>query len=509
MVTKHTAHQIAHVDAERPAEPLLAGFDSINYSSQARISREMRAKLEAEKLAAQLAAREGAAHCPEWLGAKVLPNGAKGYSLLIETEDFTVKVLGANIPNRPGLYVELRSLFLHTHSGGARGACEEALCWVRDQLLYDQDETTTRRLVSFAGVKLSRVDLHMDWQGGWEPSPADALNFVKPARVKWQIYSDGTTFTGIAFGRGALTARVYRKSLEVREKQNEAYLALLSERKPATFDLHGDIWRLEFQLRREGATGLRLYREPDAGDDDDTIEAELAAEDLPHIGTLPRLFTHINALWKYLTTHTLRLVEPSPLANRSRWPVHPTWTQLRDTFAEEAGSEPLNEDQSELVRGMRFEGKSRLLRRMLLGVIASLELEDASPTSAALAAISKWVDEAARREGERSEARRAHYLARYGHVPAWVEHGMGEKEARVRKVCHRVQMLLGIFSARGVLPLELKPAHSVGDLLVQHLDDLEREAEDKGGLDQVLADHFSKVYRVAAPRDLFAVKEAI
>ena len=483
---------------------LLAGIDTIHFSTEVNVSETVRAKLDEAKEAAQLAAKENAVHCPDWLGAQVHPHGTRGgYGHLIETEDFTVKVLGANIPNRPGLHIELRSLFLHTHPEGARGACEEALCWVREQLLYDQDEATIRRLVSFEGVKLSRVDLHIDWQGGWEPSPADALNFVKPARVKWQVYSDGTTFTGIAFGRGALMARVYRKSLEVREKQNEAYLALLSERKPDEFDLHGDIWRLEFQLRREGTTGFRLYREPDAGDDADTIEAELAAEDLPHIGTLPRLFTHMDALWKYLTTHTLRLVEPSDAANRSRWPVHPTWAQLRDTFAEEAAYEPLDEDQRELVRGMRFEGKSRLLRRMLLGVIASLELEDASPTSAALAAISTWVDEAARREAERAEARRAHYLARYGHVPPWVERGMGEREIRVRQVRHRVQMLLGIFSARGVLPLELKPAHSVGDLLVQHLDGLEREAEDKGGLDQVLADHFSRIYKVVAPRHLF------
>jgi len=36
----------------------------------------------------------------------------------------------------------------------------------------------------------------------------------------------------------------------------------------------------------------------------------------------------------------------------------------------------------------------------------------------------------------------------------------------------RVQMLLGIFAAHGVLPLEFKPAYSVADLLVQHLDSL-------------------------------------
>jgi len=52
---------------------------------------------------------------------------------------------------------------------------------------------------------------------------------------------------------------------------------------------------------------------------------------------------------------------------------------------------------------------------------------------------------------------------------------------QVEQVEHRVQMLLGIFSAKGVLPLEFKPAHSVGDLLTQHLDELEQEAERKGG----------------------------
>jgi hypothetical protein len=322
-------------------------------------------------------------------------------------------------------------------------------------------------------------------------------------RVKSQTYSEGATFTGMAFGRGALMARIYRKSLEAKERNNEAYFALLSERAPADFRLHADVWRLEFQLRREGTKGFKLYQEPDTEDDEQAIEAELSAEDLPHIGSLPRFFAYMDPLWKHLTHHTLRLVEPDGSVNRSRWPVHTTWAYLRDAFATVAGCEPLGEDAAELVRGMRYEGKSRLLRRMLLGVVASLEVEDASPTSAALAALSKWVDETARREAERAEARKTRYLMRYGRVPAWVEKEMGEREARIRQVRHRIQMLLGIFSARGVLPLELKPAQSVGDLLVQHLDDLEREAEGKGGLDQVLADHFSRIYKVTAPRDLF------
>lgn len=127
-------------------------------------------------------------------------------------------------------------------------------------------------------------------------------------------------------------------------------------------------------------------------DDEQAIEAELAAEDLPHIGSLPRLFAHMDPLWKYLTTHTLRLVEPSTSANQSQWPINLTWAMLRDTFADEAQCEPLADDQRELVRGMRFEGKSSLLHRMLLGVVASLEVEDASPTSAALATLSTRVE---------------------------------------------------------------------------------------------------------------------
>ncbi len=65
-------------------------------------------------------------------------------------------------------------------------------------------------------------------------------------------------------------------------------------------------------------------------------------------------------------------------------------------------------------------------------------------------------------------------------------------------------MLLGIFASHGVLPLEFKPAYSVGDLLLQHLDALEQEAGEKGGVQQLLADHFARVYKVAVAPSLAA-----
>jgi hypothetical protein len=165
----------------------LAGPDTIHLSVDLPISDAMRDTLDTEKEAAQLKATGKAVHCPEWLGAQVLPHGSRGgYGHLLETDDFSVKVLGRGIPHRPGLYLELRSHFLHTHAGGPQGACEEALCWVREHLIDDQDDEHMRSRVAFDAVRLARVDLHADWQGGWMPSAelGDSLRFLKPARVK-------------------------------------------------------------------------------------------------------------------------------------------------------------------------------------------------------------------------------------------------------------------------------------------------------------------------------------
>lgn len=73
---------------------------------------------------------------------------------------------------------------------------------------------------------------------------------------------------------------------------------------------------------------------------------------------------------------------------------------------------------------------------------------------------------------------------------------MEERYTRVKQIEHRVRVLLGAFGASGVLPLEFKPAYSVGDLLVQHLDALEREGDEKGGVQQLLENHFAKVYKM-------------
>jgi len=113
--------------------------------------------------------------------------------------------------------------------------------------------------------------------------------------------------------------------------------------------------------------------------------------------------------------------------------------------------------------------------------------------------LQRWMERVAGKEVERITAKCRRYHDQGKPVPTWVRAGMDERFRRVEQIEQRVQMLLGIFASHGVLPLEFKPAYSVGDLLLQHLEALEQEADEKGGMQQALADHFAKVYKVGLP----------
>src|SRR6185437_14355058 len=96
--------------------PLLAGMDTVYFSCDLPLSDTMRERLTQEKAVAQARVTQRQVYCPEWLEARIASQGAKGsYAFLIETEDFSVKLLGQHIQNRPSVFIEMRSHALHTH----------------------------------------------------------------------------------------------------------------------------------------------------------------------------------------------------------------------------------------------------------------------------------------------------------------------------------------------------------------------------------------------------------
>jgi len=145
-----------------------AGVDTLEMSFDVEVSDEMWARLEGEREEAQRLAEERRAdHCPEWLGACLRPTGARGgYRFLIETPYFSIKLL-RGVPHRPPIFVELRAFGLHTHQGGAGGACEAACAYLREVLLVDRDPAWVAEVVSVDTARCSRLDLYVDWQGGW------------------------------------------------------------------------------------------------------------------------------------------------------------------------------------------------------------------------------------------------------------------------------------------------------------------------------------------------------
>jgi hypothetical protein len=403
--------------------------------------------------------RAGRVHCPEWLDAQLRPSGVQGYPYVIDTEAFSVRVAGEHQVSWPGLCVELRSHFLHTHPDGARGACEDALGWVCSQLLYDQPPAVHEQ-ASFGAVNVSRADLHIDWQSGFVPtfSEGEERRFIRPRSLLWHPYIVGTTCQGYRFGSGdPLMARIYNKTSECQRRHDESSAALLMACAGEGFDPTRDVWRLECELKREALASLKLVAELDTEDVEADIAAELSAEELPHVGSLPKLFAHLDAIFQHLSYHWLRLVQPSRGRVRSRWPLDPTWQVLRAECAQVAVAPPFDKRSLQVVRGARYSGRNRLLNRMAAGLLASLEREDASVASASLAQLHVWAE----REARRMTARRVRLLERLdeqGELDALPEDELRERLGAIAAgrgvamvdrgevVRQRLQELLGIWA---------------------------------------------------------------
>jgi hypothetical protein len=146
----------------------------------------------------------------------------------------------------------MRSFPLHLHPKGPLGVCEEAVAFVRAVLLADN--LTAQLEVSLKEAKRSRIDFHLDWQGGWRPTMAgEAIPcFIKPGHTSWNTYMQGNTCLGYSFGKKRLMARIYNKSLQMRQQQQDWYPLYLQAKAGEKFHRDEDGYRLEYELKREG-----------------------------------------------------------------------------------------------------------------------------------------------------------------------------------------------------------------------------------------------------------------
>src|SRR5256885_3464286 len=180
------------------------------------------------------------------------PHGLRGYAYWLASPDFEL-LLGRS-ERFPAALVQLHSAYLH--SLGVEWAVD-----LVEQLL---------RLEVFAGrpeLAVSRVDLYADAMG-WRLELADLDRFVCRGRSRRgfvdreQAFATGRRLTGFMFGRDALVARPYAKTVEIALRGVTWLPDLWGEHDGET-----PVWRLEFQYRRPGLVefGLRSVDDVLAG----------------------------------------------------------------------------------------------------------------------------------------------------------------------------------------------------------------------------------------------------
>jgi hypothetical protein len=486
------------------------GIDTLYLSFDIHLGDQTWAQLEAElEAATALDTQRHTVHTPDWLNAIVRPHGARGgYHFLIETDIWSIKLL-RDTPNRPPIYVELRAFGLKTHRGGVWGLCEEVCAYLRDVLLTDSPDDTS--VVNVEDARVSRLDLFVDWQGGWYPTLTEGEHrlFIKPSRASWKPQMEGNTCTGYTVGKSHVNARIYNKTLQANKEKLDWYFTELTQRNGSLYDPTQPVWRLEFELQRAGVKGFRLATKQEQTDPDALLESELAAEDLPHIGTVGKALQWLGPIFAYLSRHWLRVVVPTADENRARWPTHPTWIALREAFVAYAeahknarrGGQTLPEDRLRLVRAERHSGYQRLLNRMVVGVHDTLALMESDP----ITAFTAWLDYNRRiaELAQRQRAARSLYRTGWEHMAerradAYAQRGAGGAGERDRRWLMLLEATLGICTSAGVVKESLPQVSTVAELVEQLVPDLEAVALAKGGVGQLLHDKWRKVYKVSA-----------
>ena len=283
--------------------PLRHGVDSVYLSYPGGIDRHVAVMLQELKELAQSVDDHRQAGGAYYNGDHiftVLPRGRGRFAFVLEDNWFRLELSNASANVLPLAHVQMRSEYL-TAVG-----VEEALA-VLDGLIPEFGEAS-------GPATLSRIDLFVDFTTDLDLTSLPGDHWVKRCR-KRDIHEDRDYVTGMTFGAGnEVSARLYDKTRELL-KSGKDYLKPLWAAQG--WEEGQTVWRMEFQVRREGLP--------------DELRGP-ASDSVPLLGLL----------WRYLTTEWLRLAVPSDTdETRTRWPVHPLWEALAGVFDVPSEAAPL------------------------------------------------------------------------------------------------------------------------------------------------------------------------
>ena len=221
----------------------------------------------------------------------IKPHGARGYEWILDCNEYLLNIGNWQKPkSMPSVLVYIKSETLWR--SGVRQAVENILSFLNEQegLLKS--------------IKLSRVDLCMDTLFP-EPLWNQDLNLYRVTQsTKTNFYYSHHHLTGIKFGEGSLSARLYDKVMEIKQRSNKTWM----------FEVWGindvpegyKIIRIEFQLRREAIKELGLDQYSD-------------------------LFRLQQNVWKYCTEKWLKFQDNPGKQSKLR-KTFPWWQNIQNGF---------------------------------------------------------------------------------------------------------------------------------------------------------------------------------
>lgn len=211
---------------------------------------------------------------------------SSGYPFLIENDAFSIQF---GEFNDPPFFVTYRSIALWHFS--SQGMHERLLAWAFSVGMHP-----------YKPEKLSRVDFTFDYH--FPVLDFDEDSFVTSFSKDNQHRKDRKVQT-FKFGEGDLGLNVYNKSDEIEEKSFKTWFYAL-------WGIDKEVWRIEWRVRKEWLRrfGIRTY--------EDLKERQ---------GDLLRILVN---------DHTSLRIKTDD-SNRSRWPLHPLWVELRAHAAQMEG----------------------------------------------------------------------------------------------------------------------------------------------------------------------------
>lgn len=207
---------------------------------------------------------------------------SSGFPFVLIHPDWTIE---CGQYNNPSFYVTYRSEALWRE--GAFALHERFRAWALSLGFYEYKAEGLSRVDSTFDVYLPQVDFDED-------------RFVSLADTDTRHRRD-RRIRGFRFGESDVLMRVYDKVAEIRESSFKVWF----------YDIWGvqeDVWRVEWQARKEM---LRRFG----------------------IRTLVDLRERQGDLLRYLAQEHDTLRVPNGDSNRSRWPLHPLWTELQRYIA--------------------------------------------------------------------------------------------------------------------------------------------------------------------------------